>query len=77
MRALQHLSQPEQFVQRNNENAAPSISNQSSSQQLTSNNEGMAVKQAQRGKQLNRAAVIKAAGGRKGLSEQLKRARRF
>ena len=31
----------------------------------------------QRGKQLNRVAAIKAAGGRKGLSEQLKRARRF
>ena len=33
--------------------------------------------QQQRGKQMSRAAAIRAAGGRKGLTEQLKRARRF
>lgn len=33
--------------------------------------------QLPQGKQLNRVAAVKAAGGRKGLSEQLRRARRF
>ena len=34
-----------------------------------------AKRDIQQGKQLNRVAVIRAAGGRKGLSDQLKRAR--
>ena len=69
-------TQPKQFVQRNNENTAPSVSNQNAHQQAN-NQKVMSAKQAQRGNQINRAAVIKAAGGRKGLARQLKRARRF
>ena len=37
--------------------------------------QSVAKRDTQQGKQLNRVAVIRAAGGRKGLSEQLKRAR--
>ena len=37
--------------------------------------QSVAKRDIQQGKQLNRVAVIRAAGGRKGLSEQLKRAR--
>jgi len=75
------IEKSKQMVHGNDENAAPPPSNPipppppppNPIQGLTS------VKQYQQrqGKQLNRVAAVRAAGGRKGLSEQLKRARRF
>ena len=70
LRALQIVRKSKvapQLQQRNDENVAPS----------NSQRQDLGKKQLLRGKQLNRTAAVKAAGGRKALSEQLKRARRI
>jgi len=73
LRALQNIVK-DVVPQGNDENAAPSNPRE---QQHSVSDHDLGLKQLQRGKQLNRVAAVKAAGGRKGLSEQLKRSRRF
>ena len=69
LRALQTIGKSNKVVPHGNDgNTAPSKSTIKSEHQDLG-----AAKQLPRGKQLNRAAAIKAAGGRRGLSEQLKR----
>ena len=70
MRVLQSIGRSKQIVPAaNDENKAPSNAMERSKARVE-----VGGKQ-QQGKQLNRAAVIRAIGGRKGLQEQLKRAR--
>lgn len=91
MRVLQLQASIEKSKQmehgNNNENAAPPPTSalpppkpmalhHHPSASSHSNNHVLPVK-LRAGKQLNRVAAVKAAGGRKGLSEQLKRSRRF
>ena len=68
MRSLQSIQMSnQQAALRNDENTAPSSTNARERSQETAGRK--------QGKQINRVAAIRAAGGRKGLSEQLKRAR--
>ena len=80
-RVLQTIEKLNQGVpQGNDENATPCSNQMEQQKQHHSANEQNdlgAVKQVQLGKQLHRVAAVKAAGGRRGLSEQLKRVRRF
>ena len=69
--ALQYMKSKR--VSPNEENMVPSNPKQ---QYRSSSQQKLGVKH-QGGKPLSRVAAVKAAGGRKGLSEQLKRARRF
>jgi len=78
-RALQSIELKQVALSKgNNENAAPSNARD---QQYSASDQidlgASKQQQQQRGKQLSRVAAIKAAGGRKGLTEQLKRTRRF
>jgi hypothetical protein len=61
----------------NDENLVPSNSRMERVDQRSVKDDVTGLHHQQQGKQLNRIAVVRAAGGRKGLSEQLKRARRF
>ena len=69
--ALQYMKSKR--VSPNEENMVPSNPKQ---QYRSSSQQKLGAKQ-QGAKPLSRVAAVKAAGGRKGLSEQLKRARRF
>jgi len=60
----------------NDENAAPSDPREPS-RRPADEKPPQQQQRRERGKQLSRVAAVKAAGGRKGLSEQLKRSRRF
>lgn len=74
-RVLQAIEQSKQMVHGNDENVAPPPPPPPHAPPSQAKEQNLVVKQQQRGKH-NRVAVVKAAGGRKGLKEQLKRARR-
>ena len=61
--------------QGHDENAAPLVNN--STRVGVEQHDVVAAKKLHRGKQLDRVAVVRAFGGRKGLSEQLRRVRRL
>lgn len=74
LKRTEKSKQVEVAAPKNDENAAPPPRNQQEAKAS-----GKPEKSTQNGKQqqCSRVAAIRAAGGRKGLSEQLKRARRF